>query len=305
MLTNIRDSYKVTKSTTQQSYEYQLGLKHNEEYKQRVENTFLQIVNLFKHNYPQVKIEPPRGREKSEKSLRDKIDKLEIERLCKLYIIEGISKEEKERLYNLVIEKIRRESQTKNEEIENEIYNLFIGKIKDFEQIEELVSKKELSDNMKTACLRVAKINLERQGREKIASKIEECYGEKIAKKTKRPEKNLLHWECINQMEGSEEEREKLHKPMEYLKAKDLRAFKIVIANVPDETQVESQRLKQLIEKRRQSKDDKERKKYDDLCCIQLEKDFANYLMKNKELLEKMNVRILPAGYKQKTKRNG
>lgn len=305
MLTNIRDSYKVTKSTTQQSYEYQLGLIHNEEYKKRVENTFLQIVNLFKNKYPQVKIEPPRGREKSEKSLKEKIDKLEIERLCKLYAIEGISGEEKKRLYNLVINKIERESQAKNEKVENEIYNIFIGNIKDFKQIEELIQLKEISDNMKTACLRVAKINLERQGKEKIAYKIEECYGEEIAKKTKRPESNLLHWECINQMESSEEEREKLHKPMEYLKAKDLRAFKIVIANVPDEIQVESQRLKQLVEKRKQSKDDKERKKYDDLCCIQLEKDFANYLMKNKELLEKMNVRILPAGYKQKTKRNG
>ena len=48
MLTNIRDSYKVTKSTTQQSYEYQLGLMHNEEYKQRVENTFLQKIKYKK-----------------------------------------------------------------------------------------------------------------------------------------------------------------------------------------------------------------------------------------------------------------
>ena len=162
MIDTIKSRYKVDKSPEQISYEQQIGLKHNEEYKQRVEQTFLQIVNLFIERYQGVSIEPPRGREKSLRSLKGKIEKLEIERLCKLYAIEGISSEEKQRLCNLIISKIDENSElNRSQKIQEGINNLFYGEIKSFEQIQDLVKEKQLSDNMKTACLRVAKIRLQ------------------------------------------------------------------------------------------------------------------------------------------------
>ena len=139
MLDTIKSRYKVTKSPEQASYEQQIGLKQNEEYRKMVEKTFLQIVNLFIGKYKGVSIEPPRGREKSYKSLKGKIDKLEIERLCKLYAIEGISKEDKKRLCNLVISHIEPNGdKEKTAEIQKEIEDIFYGEINSFEQVEKL-----------------------------------------------------------------------------------------------------------------------------------------------------------------------
>ncbi len=308
MIDTIKSRYKVDKSPDQISYEQQLGLKHNEEYRQRVEQTFLQIVNLFIDRYQGVSIEPPRGREKSLRSLKGKIDKLEIERLCKLYAIEGISLEEKQRLCNLIISKIDQNSEIdRSKEIQEKINNLFYKDIKSFEQIQDLAKEKQLSDNMKTACLRVAKIRLqngELEKNEKIINSIEEQYGKEATIREKKAEKNLLHWECVEEVQEDKAMQEKLHKPMEYLKAKDLRAFKIVIANVPDELKTENKRIQRVIEKRKEAST-KELTKYNDMCCIEVEKDFANYLLNNPQILQDLNVEIPKDGYKRKDKENG
>ena len=308
MIDTIKSRYKVDKSPEQISYEQQVGLKHNEEYKQRVEQTFLQIVNLFIDRYQGVSIEPPRGREKSLKSLKGKIDKLEIERLCKLYAIEGINLEEKQRLCNLIISKIDQNSEIdRSQKIQEGINNIFYGEINSFEQIQDLVKEKQLSDNMKTACLRVAKIRLqngELKRNEEIINSIEEQYGKEAAIREKKAEKNLLHWECVEKMQEDKAIQEKLHKPMEYLKAKDLRAFKIVIANVPDELITDNKRIQRVIEKRKKAST-KELKKYNDMCCIEVEKDFANYLLNNLQILRNLNIEIPNDGYKRKDKENG
>lgn len=308
MIDTIQSRYRVDKSPEQISYEQQVGLKYNEEYKKRVEQTFLQIVNLFVDRYQGVSIEPPRGREKSLKSLKGKIDKLEIERLCKIYAIEGIAPEEKQRLYNLVINKIEKNCEVdRNQEIQEEIKNLFYGKINSFEQIQELVKEKQLNDNMKTACLRVAKIRLqngELKINEEIINDIEEQYGKRAAIRENKEEKNLLHWECIEKVQEDKTIQEKLHNPMEYLKAKDLRAFKIVIANVPDELKTENKRIQRVIEKRKKVPEE-ELKKYNDMCCIEVEKDFANYLLNNPQILQNLNIEIPKDGYKRKDKENG
>lgn len=308
MIDTIKSRYKVDKSPEQISYEQQVGLKHNEEYKQRVEQTFLQIVNLFIDRYQGVSIESPRGREKSLRSLKGKIDKLEIERLCKLYAIEGITQEEKQRLCNLIISKIEQNSEIdRSQKIQEGINTIFYGEINSFEQIQDLIEEKQLSDNMKTACLRVAKIRLqngELEKNEEITNSIEEQYGKKAAIREKKIEKNLLHWECVEKMQEDRKMQEKLHKPMEYLKAKDLRAFKIVIANVPDDLNTENIRIQRNIEKRKKAST-KELKKYNDMCCIEVEKDFANYLLTNPEMLESLNIQIPIDGYKRKNKENG
>lgn len=311
MLNNIRETYKVNKTLTQQSYEYHLGLKSNPEYEKRVDQTFLDIVNIFSNKYKGVFIEPPRGREKSEKSLKNKIYKLEIERLCKLYIIEGITDEEKEKLYSLIIEdmEINKENKDSKEEIQQNINDLFFKEDINIENIKEIVDNEELEDNLKTACLRTFVARLLQEGKDTKKIKetirnIEEEYGEKAAEKTKEPERNLLHYECIREIKNITKEMEKLHNPIEYTRVKDLRAFKIVIANVPDNIITKNRILKELINRRKKVPDE-EKQKYNDLCCIELEKEFAKYLIENPELLRKMNIRVLEDGYKQKTKKNG
>ena len=67
MLNNLKERCKIKKTNIDKAYEYSLGLRHNEEYEKMVDDIFLQFANLFKEMYPNVSIEPPRGRVKSKK----------------------------------------------------------------------------------------------------------------------------------------------------------------------------------------------------------------------------------------------
>ncbi len=298
MPNNLRQEYKVEKSNIEKAYEYQLALKHNTEYEERVNNTFIDIVNLLKKKYPNIKLETPRGREKSYNSIKNKIIKLEIERLCKLYAIEGISNEEREILYQLVIVSI----EPKMQEV---VKKLLITKIKDIKLLDGIMKEKEISDDIKTAILRIVKTNIKKENVENsqgLETQIEEKYGATAAKKSKQLKDNLLHWECIEEIE--KQGIEKLHCPFEYLKFKDLRGIKIIVADVPEDVEPNGKELKQLIEKRKNASKE-EKTKYNDLCCIALTKEFAYELMQNNELLEQLNIMVLPEGYKHKEKQNG
>lgn len=299
MENNFKKKYKVQKSNIEQSYSYHLALKNNKEYEQKVDSAFLAIVNLFVKMYPNVKIEQPQGREKTEKSMKTKIENLEIERLCKLFAIEGISREEQEELYTI----IKKRGRIKEEEI-NQICN---KDIKDLTAIEEIVKEEQIDDNIKTALLRITKTKIERgelPNKEELLKEIEENYGETAAKRTKQAADNLLHWECIEKSREDRESLEKLHCPFEYLRIKDIRGFEIIIDHVPDEIETANEMLKQLMQRRRGASE-AEKGKYNDLCCIVIANEFATKLMQNKEFLESMNIAVLPEGYKHKKKQNG
>ncbi len=298
MVNSLRQTYKVETNNIEKSYAYQLGLKNNKEYENRVDASFLALVNVFHEMYPEVKIGAPRGREKSEKSLQDKIKKLEIERLCKLYAIEGISPKEQKTLCELVQENMKKEKQRLVEK-------LFFAPLENLEDLETCMQDEEIMDTMKTALLRVTKTRLQRenvQNKEPLLEKIEKNYGQTAVKITGQQKDNLLHWECIENLE--EETKNKLHNPFEYLRVKDLRGIKIVVTEVPDSIQTNNEELKELIEKRKRASK-QEKVKYDDLCCIALSKDFVNQLMQKEELLERLNIQFLPEGYKHKEKQNG
>ncbi len=298
MTNTLRQRYKVEKSNIEKAYEYQLALKHNQEYEEKVNNTFIAIVNLLKKEYPDIKLEPPRGREKSYNSIRNKIIKLEIERLCKLYAIEGISQEEKENLYQLVIDSIEQEMQ-------GEVKQLLDAEIKDLNSLDRIMQEKEIPDHIKTAILRIIKTRIERENvenRQELETQIEEKYGETAAKKSKQLKDNLLHWECIEEIK--KQGTEKLHCPFEYLNFKDLRGIKIIVADVPDSVEPKEKELKELIEQRKNAPKE-EKTKYNDLCCISLTKEFAYELMENEEWLKQLNIMVLPEGYKHKEKQNG
>ena len=301
MTENIRERYKVNKTETEKSYEYQLGLKNNKEYEQRVDNTFLQIVNLFCNRYKGVSLDYPRGREKSAKSLKGKIERLEIERLCTIYEIDDISKEDKETLYMLLTKK------TDKIELFPKLRDIIFGKLQGLKLVEDIMKEKNLSENVKRAVLRITKTRLEKEEqdetkRNKLINKMDEKYGEEAARRTGRLEKNIAHFENIEKARNNPEILERLYKPQEYLKVKDLRGFKIVISDVADDMETDNEELKELLEKRKKA-NKRNKSLYNDLCCIEIEKDFANYLQNDTQLLNDMNLRLIAR--KEKDKQNG
>ena len=291
-MNSLQNRYKIEENNIEKAYSYQLSLKNNEEYEKRVDNTFLEIATLFIKRYPNVKIAPPQGREKSNKSLRNKIENLEIERLCKLYAIEGLTQEEKVELFSMILKRTRGK-------LKNEIKTIAIGEIKDLKQIDKIV--------IKTALLRMARTKIEKgnaQNKEELLKELERKYGETAAKETNQLKNNLLHWETIEKCKEDATSLKELHQPFTYLKVKDLRGFEIIIADVPNNMETENEELKQLLKEREQVSKEK-KAEYDDLCCTILANEFTMELINNEELLEKLNIQVLPNGYKHKEKQNG
>ncbi len=299
MVDSLRQRYRIEKNKMERAYEYQLGLKKNPEYERRVDTTFLALVRLFQTMYPEVKIEAPRGREKSDKSLQDKIKKLEIERLCKLYAIEGMTEKEKENLCEII------KSTIEDMKKQGMVDKIFFGQLRNLKTLESLLKDNDIAQCTKTALLRITKTRLQRESRknkEDLEEQIEEKYGQTAARKSQNLDDNLLHWECIENIE--QKDLDKLHNPFEYLRVKDLRGIKIVVAEVPDNFQTNNEQIAELIEKRQKAVQG-EKTKYNDLCCIAITQDFVNQLIHNEELLEKLNISLIQDGYKHKEKQNG
>ena len=235
MVNILRDRYKVQKKDHEKAFEYQLGLKYNEEYEKVVEEAFLKIVKIFIGKYPGVKLDPPRGREKSDKSLENKIKKLAIERLSKKYSINEITNEELDTLYNLITEKVKNRNSIDEDNILEEIDKIFFKSIKDLDSISYIIEREYISDNTKKALLRMVYSKLIIQNdkdSKKMQNEIEYRYGEKAAEREKCDSKNLLHWEDIEILLENDEELKKVYDSFEYLRVKDLRAFKIIISSV-------------------------------------------------------------------------
>ena len=192
-MANIREKYKVEKSNVEESYEYQLALKNNEEYANMADQTLLQMANLFKEMYPNVKIEAPRGREKSSRSMRNKIQNLEIERLCKIYAIEDLSKDDQKLLFQSILKG------TKNK-YEDSIKRILFGKINNLKDIEKIVEDKEVPEKIKTALLRVANTRLikeEIKNKENLQEELDKKYGKKKVEETGKLKYDLLKLDTI------------------------------------------------------------------------------------------------------------
>lgn len=324
MAENLREKYKVNKTNIEQAYEYQIGLKNDPEYEKRVINTFLQIANLFKEKYPKISMEAPRGRKKSNLSIKTKIENLEIERLCKLYAIEGIDKEEKKELYELILK-------TTNNKEKDKIEEILFGPINNLNNINRIMKQEEIPEKTKTALLRIAKIKLQSEqsiDNEKLQEELDKNYGVKKVEQTKQYKDDLLKWKDIEQITPNTIN--KIHRPLEYLKIKDTWGVKLIIGEVPDDLDTNNEEIKKIIQERKlvekilqereNSLDSTEineeeselikklqklKINYDDLSGLELAKEFAFELMNNKELLKKMNLKVLPEGYKHKEKQNG
>ena len=295
MQNSLRETYKVEKNNIEKMYEYHLALKNNKEFEKVVDDTFLAFANLLKTIYPDIKIEAPRGREKSNQSLKNKIEKLEIERLCKLNAIGEIKNQEIRNLYNLVLNKL--------DNVDKSIIKkILIGEIKTLQELDQIMKMEQVESHTKTALLRIVNTRLIKEDKKDLQIELDEKYGKKAAEKTKQLKNNLLHWECIENL--NDETIKKLHSPEEYLQVKDIRGFKFVVVDVPENLNTDNEKLKDLLKKRSESTG-KEKTNYKDLCCIELTKDFVKKIANNKELLKQLNIEVLKDGYKHKQKQNG
>lgn len=277
MQDNFRQRYKVSnnKDNIQKAYEYQIGLKQNEDYEKKSENAFVKIAKYFESMYPDVKIESLKGREKSYKSLKNKIGKLEIERLCKLFTIGEITQSEYQDLHLLLKEKTDRE----HKEL---LAKIMFEPITNLEDVDEIIKQDTIIEDTKRAILRIVNTKLKNDNNNELETKLDEKYGRKAVEKTKQLKDDLIRWESIEKLDNDKITRKNLHIPFEYLKVKDLRGFRMVINHEGNE--VES----------------------NDADCIELAQKFANKLINNEELLEKLNIHLLPVGgYKHKEKQNG
>lgn len=309
---NFIQQYKIEKTPIEEAYEYQLALKNNKEYENIVDRAFIEICNRFMKKYQGVKIEPPRGREKSQKSLMGKIKKLEIERLSKLYILNKITQEEKIQLYNLLQERIKSNEQTNNQQILDTLDKIFNEDIEEseIEQIQEIITTDGISDHSKITLLRmlvkqIKETDLSLQRKNELLQIMDERYGKAAAVREKNSEKDLIRYDEIEKLKKDRQQIQALNDPHSFLKAKDLRGIKLVISYVPDDIETENKKLKEFIQKRKSVKTNQQRSKYNDLCCIELEKEFINQLILDKEFLDELEIEPLKDSYKHKSKTNG
>lgn len=336
-----RENNEVTNPNIEQAYINQIRLKNDPEFMKMVINNFIEMATLFKKVYPNVTIEPPRGRIKSNKSIKRKIKNLEIERLCILYAVDTIPDSEKNFLKQAILELINGKNNMNQEQfkqIEQRVENVFDGKIENLENIEYIVKQKNLSEKAKTALLRITKARLQQenipnskelQDELRQISIMEETIDEKTGKKIFY---DILKWKDIQEINPQnpnyEQKMQALHNPMEYLTLKDLIGMKIVVGNIPEDIKTDNEDIKTVLQIRKKVQEVlKEKKKsvqgkeeltenekqeikeleeqnsqYDEQCRVEIIKEFANILMDEK-LLKKLNLKL--EKYKSKDKENG
>lgn len=321
MASDLKEKYKVKKDNVEEEYRYYLGLRNDPEYQKRVYIAFCNLTNLFRELYPGVTIEAPRGRKKSLRSMKIKIENLEIERLSKLYVLGDIDREDLKDLYSRISKKT---NNTYNEEIKR----ILTKKINNLDDINKIMQDDTVSGKIKTALLRIANaklIKIPSEENKKIQEEIDAKYGEKKVKETGLFKYDLLKWKDIEKM--TYKDIAKVHNPKEYLKIRDVIGIKITIGDVPNNVNTSNMDLMELIDERAKiqekldmlEKESKlngmnndaikrleiQRSDYDDKCRLELAKDFAQKLMDDKEWNSKKNIRVLMEYCKHKNKQNG
>lgn len=305
----LKERYNVNKDEIQTSYEKQIGLKYNEQYENMTDEACMKILEYFSQLY-QVITEVPKGREKSPKSILNKIKNLEIERMSKLYVIEGIDDNEKNELFRLIKERIEEIHGENKEKILDSIKKIIYDKIQDIDinKVLEDIMIESISKSTKTALIRIITSKVIASNlinKKEILEQLDLKYGKKAALISGIPEDDILEYECIINTCSNREKMEALHNVQQYLKVKDLRGMKIIITNIPDEFKTNNRVIKKLMQKRKNAKTDKEVDRINNECSIEIGKEFILKLLDNKELLDEIGIRIIPESIKYKKKNNG
>lgn len=277
-----KQAFKVQKSPIEISDEIQMGLANNEEYDKITDELCMTIYNYFLACYPDLSIEVPRKRIKSPNSIHEKSKSRELERLSKLYIIEGLENDEIEELYEIIKNRIQEKKQVNENEILNNVETLLKQDIEklDIEVFLNNIMVEQISDNTKKALLRILKSKIEKsdiKGKKQILKSLDERYGKKAAERSGKPEDNKIRYESIEEIKKDKDRIQLLHDKIGYLKSEDLMGTKIVISD----------------------------KKYTDKEMKVIAKRFIKRLIKDKEFLQENGMEVIPFSVKHKNKTNG
>lgn len=303
-------AYRVQRNEVEEAYINNIGLKMNEEYEKWADNIGIEILKYFLDEYKGIEIEIPKLREKSKKSILDKIKKLQIERLSKLYAIEGISDKEKQELYSLIEEKVCKNT---NEDITGTlqtIKNLIQDETEDIneQEFERNIMEKEISESIKTALLRILVTKIKRSNlpdkeiRLEILSK---KYGKNASLITGSKEKDIIKYSSIINIQKDRQRLERLRSSKDFLKANDLRGMKIVVVDIPDNFITDNIKIKRILKERKSCINSDKRILYNHLCTVEIGREFFKKLENNQKLLEKLHIKVIPNSNKHKENPNG
>lgn len=308
MKKDIRQIYKVNKSDVEQSFDKQMGLKMNPEYEEWANNLAVQIIEYFTNKYKGVEMEIPKLREKSPRSLLGKIKNLQIERLSELYAVEGITNNNKRELYSLIEERINENNNLNKDNIMKCIQELLFTKKINIRNFEKEIIINGISNSTKMALLRILISKIEKS---KYINKLEAInvldkkYGAGFAQRTGEPEDDIIKYDHIIELRNNPEKIKSVKDKNEFLKANDLRGMKIVVVDIPDDLKTENTKINELLEKRKNTVTQDERKKYTHEIIVELGKEFYNDLETNESFQQKFNMDILENSRKHKIKKNG
>lgn len=310
MNNNLNKSYEAT--AVQKSFIHQIGLKKNKDYENWADEVAKELIQYFYSEYKGIKIEIPKLRIKSDKSLLGKIKNLQIERLSKLYAIEGIPDEEKDELYLLIEERIYENDELDSTNILEKIKEIIYGEFKpeNLDEIENTIMVDGISKSTKTALLRIlvtkiVKSTLPVNYRKEKFKYFEIKYGEIAAKRTGLPENNILKLDSVINIKNDKRKLERLRSETKFLKANDLRGMKIVVVDMPGDMKTENTEIENILQKRNYVEDDKDRALYTRLEIVEIGKDFFAKIEQNEELLKKLHMQVIPCSSKHKKKGNG
>ena len=309
MNNKLRESYMV-KDSVQKAYLNQIGLKMNKEYEFWADNVGIKIIEYFFSKYPEVKIEMPKIREKSLKSLLGKIKNLQIERLSKLYAIEGISNNDKESFYLLIEERINENNILDTKRVLETVNDLIYNDINEFDinQFEERIMVEGITRSTKTALLRILVSKIENsnlKNKEEQIKILDEKYGKKAAMILGSSEYDIIKYDSINKIKENPDIINRLRDENRFLKANDLRGMKIVVVDIPDDFKTNNERIKRILEERKKSVSSIERVLYTHLAIVEIGKEFYADLANDKQFLQSLNLEVIPDSNKHKKKSNG
>lgn len=310
MNSKFRQKYKVDRSAVQEAFENQMCLKRNEEYEEWADYVGVQLIKYFLKQYKGVKIEIPKIREKSPKSLLGKIKNLQIERLSKLYAIEGISDIEKEDLYKRLEERICEINILNTEQVLDQIISLLYDKIEeiDIDKLEKMIMIDEISKSTKTACLRILFSKIENStlvNKSELLEKLDKKYGEKAAIESGIEEDDIIRYSSIKNIKADKDKINRLKEENRFLKANDLRGMKIIIVDIPEDFKTENEKIKYILDRRKNEKDDIKKTMLTHYAIVELGKEFYAKLENDKGIVKELNLEVIPGSNKHKKKANG
>lgn len=310
MSNSLIKSYEVT--PVQKAFISHIGLKNNKEYETWADEIAKELILYFYNEYEDITIEIPKLREKSEKSILGKLKNLQIERLSKLYALEGIPNEKKDELYLLIEERINENEKLNKinvlEKIKEIIYSEF--KPENLNEIEQTIMVDGISKSTKTALLRilltkVVKSDLPIEYRRNVFKHFEYMYGSIAARKTGSPDDDILRISSIISTKRDKNKLQRLRDEEKFLKANDLRGMKIVVVDFSNTMPTSNAKLKNIQTQRNIQTSQKEEDLLKQMGIVEIGKEFFSKIEQNEELLNRLHIKVIPSSSKHKKKENG